>query len=155
MNIQQARAFFVGVLSGTKPLKFEQAIQELLNDDTEAEALGEAALTDLWNKCEKGLKNERQAMLKVSAKGPLEQVKELAAVGDYFLTGLTVAGTDFEEMPNEEASDLLTEMEDHLLLLDEWIAEGEDGEPSAEWKKDGEKYQAEYLEIWKELEEVL
>ena len=58
-------------------------------------------------------------------------------------------------MENEEVSLLLTEMEDHLLLLDEWIAEGEEGTPSDTWEADGKKYKTEFLEIWKELEEEL
>lgn len=155
MNALQARAFFAGVLTGTKPLKFQQALKELVKDDEEAAAIGEAALQDIWSKCEKGLRAERKAMLKITAKDLSGQIAELSAIGDYFLTGLTVAGTDFEDMPNEDASDLLTEMEDHLLLLDEWIAEGEEGDPSATWKQDGEKYKAEFLEIWKELEEAI
>ena len=155
MNTLQARAFFTGVLSGKKPLKFENALKELIKDDEEAAEMGEKVLKEIWTKCEAGLKKERKEMLKVTAKDLLGQVTELTAIGDYFLTGLTVAGTDFENMPNEDASDLLTEMEDHLLLLDEWVAEGEDGEKTAEWKKDGEKYKGEFLEIWKELEEAL
>lgn len=155
MNSPQARAFFVGVLSGKKPLKFEAALKELLKDDEAAEEIGEKALKDIWSKCEAALKAERKAMLKVTAKTLPEQITELSAVGDYFLTGMTVAGTDFEDMPNEEAADLLTEMEDHLLLLDEWSAEGEEGDPADDWKANGEKYKREFLEIWKELEEVL
>ena len=155
MNTSQARAFFSGVLSGKKPLKFENALKELIKDDEEAEMMGEKVLKEIWAKCEAGLKKERKDMLKVTAKGLVAQVTELAAIGDYFLTGLTVAGTDFEKMPNEDASDLLTEMEDHLLLLDEWIAEGEDEGETPEWTKNGEKYKTEYLEIWKELEEAL
>lgn len=154
MNTIQARAFFVGVLSGKKPLKLQAAIQEITKDDEEAKALGEKTLQDIWNKCEANLKGERQAMLKVIQDALLTEISQLSSIGDYFLTGLTVAGTDFEDMPNEEASDLLTEMEDHLLLLDEWMAEGEE-DPSAEWQANGKKYKQEFLEIWKELEEVI
>ena len=151
MNPNLLTAFFMGVLTSEKPLNFDRAIKELSKtDDVDA-----TAAKALWAKCEANPSKERQAMLKIKPGKLEEEIAMLSEIGDYFLMGLTVSGTDVEEMKNEELSELLVEMEDHLLLLDEWMAEGEEGKPSAEWADDGKKYKSEFLEIWKELEEEL
>lgn len=151
MNSTLVTAYFVGVLTAERPIGFEEALKEL----TKTEELEDVDAKAVWKKCESNLKKERQGMLKTKGGDLAAEAAYLAEIGDYFLMGMAVSGTDVEDMENEDVSELLVEMEDHLLLLDEWMAEGEDGKPSADWKEDGQKYKREYLEIWQELEEAL
>jgi uncharacterized protein YgfB (UPF0149 family) len=163
MNAKEVEAFFLGCLSAEKPMKLERAIKELFLEDTkvtvqfegaDARAKIEADLKGLWQELEKELKKRRKNLLLLDGASLKEEVQALSRLGDFFLMGITLAGTSIEDL-DDEAGDLLDEMEDHLLLLDDWMAQEEERLDQKEWQEEGQKYKRELIELWGELNDVL
>jgi hypothetical protein len=163
MNPREVEAFLVGCLSAEKPMKFDRAIKELFLEETkvtvqfnspDARVEIEKDVKQLWDELSKGLAKRRKNLLNVDGSNLKDEVIALGRLGDFFLMGMTLAGTSIDDQ-DDEAGDLLDEMEDHLLLLDEWVAEGEDRLDQPTWTEEGQKYKRELAELWGELCELL
>lgn len=163
MDAQDVEAFFLGALSADDPMPYKRALKELFLEDSktpakhdspESRAKLEAALASLYKDLEKSTEKRRGQLLDVKSGNLAEQVEVMGRRGDFFLMALTLAGADVDEMDDERGA-LLDEMEDHLLLLDEWIAEGSSRSKEPAWTEEGEKYQRELKELWAELQEAL
>jgi hypothetical protein len=162
MGPKDIEAFFIGTLSADDPMKFPKAVRELMLEDTqnpvkcsspEAREKLDKALAALWKELEKGLEKRRQNLLKNPGGSLKEQAVTLGNLGDFFLMGMTLAGLSVDDQ-DDELGDLLDEMEDHLLLMDEWVADGESRSDKAVWEEEGTKYIRELGELWDELQEA-
>jgi uncharacterized protein YgfB (UPF0149 family) len=163
MNPREIEAFFLGCLSAEKPMKEERALKELFLEDTKvtvnfespaARAELEKELKTLWKDLSKNLEKRREKLLIIDGKSLKEEIIALGRLGDFFLMGMTLAGTSIEDQ-DDEAGDLLDEMEDHLLLFDDWVADEESRLDKDVWIEEGQKYKRELVELWSELCEVL
>lgn len=163
MNTREVEAFLLGCLSAEKPMKLDRAIKELFLEETkvtvkfdspDARAEIEKDVKTLWEELSKSLAKRRKNLLVIDGPDLKSEVIALGRIGDFFLMGMTLAGTSIDDQ-DDEAGDLLDEMEDHLILLDEWVAEGEDRLDQDKWMEDGQKYKRELAELWGELCELL
>lgn len=160
MGPKDIEAFFIGTLSADDPMKFPKAVRELMLDDTQnpvkctspaARAELDKALGVLWKEIEKGLEKRRQNLMKNPGGDLKEQAEILGKLGDNFLMGMTLAGLSVDDQ-DDELGDLLDEMEDHLLLMDEWVADADSRSDKAVWEEEGTKYIRELGELWDELQ---
>jgi uncharacterized protein YgfB (UPF0149 family) len=163
MNPREVEAFFIGALSAEKPMNFEKALKELFLEDTkvtisfnhpDSKEKISKSLSVLWTELTSELKKRRKNLLIIDGENLKDEVVQLGRLGDFFLMGLTLAGTDIDDQ-DDEAGDLLDEMEDHLLLLDEWVADEESRLDKNVWNEEGQKYRRELAELWSELQAVL
>lgn len=146
INEGQVKAFFLGALTASRPLRFEQACEELLTEDPEALGTLEPELKKLWdslnNKDSKELENlfPENSDLKVFLATAQERL-------DYFLTSLSLAGSN-SETEDDDLAEILDELEDTVMDIDEYLA---DGKGSVE---DGEELKELLLSTWGDLVEM-
>ncbi len=144
MNQIETKALFLGVLSAQKPLPFRDVCHEVEGE--------EAELKPLWDNLREDVPGNRKKLFAMENMPLVERVMHFSRLGDLFLSGLILSGTDIEDLDNEDAADLLDEMEDHVLLMDDWLAQQDEVTDHEAWTKDGEKYCREFLELWSELQ---
>lgn len=163
MTAREVEAFFLGGLSALSPMKFPKALSELFLEDTkvpvtfasaDAKAQLGQLLASLWKDLEKNLEARREKLLVVDGVDLKSQVTLLGRLGDFFLMGFTLAGESVDDR-DDEAGELLDELEDHLLLFDDWLADGESRLDQETWSEEGQKYRRELAELWGELCEAL
>lgn len=163
MDARDVEAFCIGALTADDPMPLHKAFKELFLDDTQspvkfnkpdARAAIEKEVTKIWKDLEKNLEKRRSALLNVKSADLVDELVQVGKLGDFFLMGLTLAGMSVDDQ-DDEVGDLLDEMEDHLLLIDEWVADGESRDDKDVWMEEGKKYRRELDELWTELQEAL
>lgn len=141
MSEQQVKAFLLGTLCAEKPMPIERAIEELMAENPEAKDLLAAPLKDTWEGLKKNLKKELGLMF--SQEEDLIAFMEMARDQlDYFLTGMSLSGTNLDSCKNPELMEFIDELEDTVEDLDDFLS---DSEPSAE---DGEEFKEFLLGTW-------
>lgn len=135
MNLSQIKAFFLGVLSAEKPLPFHKAMEELLSESPEARKSLESELKLLWDDLLKNKSAELQKFFPEASdtKEFLDQAKDQL---DFFLTAMSLSGTHTESVKNEDLADLIDELEDTVMDLDEYLAEGDVDDAESEELKE-------------------
>jgi hypothetical protein len=141
------KAFFLGVLSAEKPLHFSKAAEELLSETPDAFKEVEAELKAIWDELVKNKPAELEKLLLGSSdlKEYLTHVKDQL---DFYLTALSLSGTNTENCSNEEMADLIDELEDTVMDLDEYLSEEK---PDVE---EGEELKEMLMETWLEYLKV-
>lgn len=141
------KAFFLGVLSAERPLPFIKAAEELLSENPEAFKDVEIELKVIWDELVKNKPAELEKLLLGSKdlKEYLTQVKDLL---DYYLTALSLSGTNTENCSSEDMADLIDELEDTVMDLDEYLSEEK---PDIE---EGEELREMLMETWLEYLKV-
>lgn len=143
MTVAQVKAFFLGILCAEKPMPFPKAVDELLTEAPEAKASLEPSLIKLWDKLKANLKTELKNMF------PLDEVDlntfmEISKDQlDYFLTAMSLSGTNAESCNDEELAELIEELEETVADMDDFLSE-EDNE-------NGEEFKESLLETWTEF----
>ncbi len=143
MTVAQVKAFFLGVLCAEKSMPFPKAVDELLTEAPEAKASLEPGLIKLWDELKANLKTELKNMF------PLDEVDlntfmEISKDQlDYFLTAMSLSGTNAESCNDEELAELIEELEETVADMDDFLSE-EDNE-------NGEEFKDSLLETWTEF----
>lgn len=144
MSEEQVKAFLLGVLSAEKPMSVEKAIQELMNETPDARATLEAPLKATFESLKKNLKAELASMF--SNEADITAFMEMARDRlDYFLTGMSLSGTNVDNCKDSGLLELIEELEDSVEDLDDFLS---DSEASAE---DGEDFKDFLLGTWKDF----
>lgn len=140
----QIRAFYLGTFMADKPVPFRTAMEEVLM---------EAEIDDYkaWEKDMKALHDQVKADISGEMKKLIVDEADLksflqTSLGrlDYFLTGYAVSGaTD-----DEDAAELVEELEDTVLDLEDYLAD------ESATKESGLELKKLTLETWKELVEI-
>ena len=144
MNELQVKAFFLGVLCAEKPLPFAKATQELLSDFPEEQKTLEAELKNLWSHLEKNMKSELGTLFPENAK--IREFMEVAKDQlDYFLTGMSLSGTNTESCKDEELAELIDELEDTVEDMDDYLSDEDASD------KDGEDFKEFLVGTWEEF----
>lgn len=140
----QVKAFFLGVLCAEKPMPFAKALEEILSETPEAKGVLEAPFKDVWTQLQKNLRGELEKMFPEDSDihAFIEVAKDQL---DYFLTGMSLSGTNMENCDDEELAELIDELEDTVEDMDDFLA---DSEASNE---DGEDFKELLLDTWKEF----
>lgn len=143
MTVAQVKAFFLGVLCAEKSMPFPKAVDELLSEASEAKASLEPSLIKLWDELKANLKTELKNMFpmdEVDLNTFMEISKDQL---DYFLTAMSLSGTNAESCNDEELAELIEELEETVADMDDFLSE-EDNE-------NGEEFKDSLLETWTEF----
>lgn len=144
MTEAQIKAFFLGVLCAEKPLPFAKALEELLVETPEAKKDLEAPLKKMWDQINANLKSALETMFLVEddINAFIEIAKDQL---DYFLTALSLSGTNTESCKDQDLAELIEELEDTVEDMDEFLSD------SHATKEDGEDFKEFLLETWAEF----
>lgn len=144
MTEAQVKAFFLGILCAEKPMPFAKALEEILVETPDAKATLEAPLKETFTALQKNLKKELDQMFPQEEN--TEQFVELAKDQlDYFLTGMSLSGTNTESCDDEDLAELIDELEDTVEDMDDWLSDSEAND------QDGEDFKEFLLDTWKEF----
>lgn len=144
MTEMQVKAFFLGVLCAEKPLPVGKAIDELLSEAPEAKKELEAPLKDLYQTLKTNLKTELMGMFPegLDIHTFMEVSKDQL---DYFLTAMSLSGTNMESCDDEDLAELIDELEDTVEDMEDFL-DAEDADA-----KEGEEFKSFLLGTWKEF----
>jgi uncharacterized protein YgfB (UPF0149 family) len=144
MTEAQVKAFFLGVLCAEKPLSFQKAMDELFAEIADSRKDLEAPLKEVWDQVSKNTKSELEKMF--PEEEDIHTFIELSKDQlDYFLTAMSLSGTNTESCNDEELAELIDELEDTVEDMDEFLS---DSNATAE---DGEDFKEFLLETWSEF----
>jgi hypothetical protein len=122
MNEAQVRAFILGVLCAETPLSFSKMLDEILSITPEAKIALEPTFKELWNKLQEDQKRALQELFseETNTLKFLEIAKDQL---DFFLTGMSISGTHFENCKNKNLANLINELEDFLEDLEDFLSD--------------------------------
>jgi len=143
MTLAHIKAFFLGVMSAEKPLPFAKAVEEMMAETPEAIKQLEPELKKLWDELLKNRQAELQSLFPESSdlKEFLSNAKDQL---DFYLTALSLSGTNTETCKNEDVADLIDELEDTVMDLDDYTSD-ENADVS-----EGEELKDLLLEAWQD-----
>lgn len=141
MTTFQVKAFFLGVITAEKPLSFPKAVDELLSQTPEARPTLESDLKLLWEGLQSQKKNELTNLLGEHS-FLLENLQTAKDQLDFYLTALSLSGTNTETCKDEDKADALDELEEIVLELDDFLAD-DNHETSA-----GEELHQHMMDVW-------
>lgn len=144
MTEDQVKAFFLGILCAEKPLPFPKAFIELTSEVPESQKTLEAPFKEIWDQLTKNLKTALAKMLPLD-----EDVLKFISLSkdqlDYFLTGLSLSGTNIDNCKDPQLSDLINELEEMVEDMDDFLSDTEATED------DGVDFKEYLLETWKDF----
>ncbi len=124
MTEVQVKAFFLGVLCAEKPLPFPKAMEELLSETPEAKKELEPVLKKLYDSLKTNLKKELDQMFPEDS--DINIYMEVAKDQlDYFLTAMSLSGTNTENCDDEDLAELIEELEDTVEDMDDYLSDSE------------------------------
>jgi hypothetical protein len=143
MSLAQVKAFFLGVMSAERPLPFAKAAEEMMAESPEATKQLGPELKKLWDELILNKPAELQKMFPESA-----NLNEFLLTAkdqlDFYLTALSLSGTNTETCKNEDVAELIDELEDTVMDLDEYLSESD---PDV---AEGEELKELLLEAWQD-----
>jgi len=141
MTPSQVKAFFLGALTAERPLPFSKAMEEMLSETPEAHKVLEQDLKILWDDLQKNKVIELKKIFSDESKLEefLTQAKDQL---DFYLTALSLSGTNIENCKNEAWADLIDELEDFVMELDDYLSETHPDQGK------GEELKENLLETW-------
>jgi uncharacterized protein YgfB (UPF0149 family) len=138
----QVKAFFLGVLCAEKPLPYHKALIELLSETPEAKGTLEGPFKTVWDELQKSLKSELTRMF--PDESDIHAFLELAKDQlDFFLTGMSLSGTNADNCDDEELAEFINELEELVEDMEDFLADSEASE------EDGEDFREFLFENWK------
>ena len=144
MTLAQVKAFFLGVLCAEKPLSYSQALEELLDATPEAKKDLEVPLKELWTELSKNTKAELEKMFP-----EIEDIHTFMEISkdqlDFFLTALSLSGTNSESCKDEAFAELIEELEDTVEDMEDFLSDDKAS------KQDGEDFKEFLLGTWSEF----
>ena len=143
MTEGQVRAFFVGVQCADHPMNFTKAVDELLAEHLDAMKDLEFVFKQLWKDIEGNLRGEAENLFP-DFRTAKETITTAHANLDYFLTAMSLAGTNSESAQNAHMMELIDSMESILEELEEFMDDPED-------LKVGEDLKHELDQMWTEF----
>ena len=133
MTEQDVKSFFLGILCAVKPMPFTKAFDELMMEALEDKKKLEAPMKELWNILSTNLKKELGNMLH-------GDIENLGRQLDYFLSAMSLSGTNADTCKDEELVEFIEEIES--------IVEDMEDEPNAETAGEVREY---LFEVWEEF----
>jgi hypothetical protein len=124
MTEAQVKAFFLGVLCAEKPMPFPKALDEILSETPEAKKELEADFKKLYEHLKTNLKAELEKMFPEESE--INAFMEIAKDQlDYFLTAMSLSGTNTESCKDEDLAELIEELEDTVEDMDDFLSDSE------------------------------
>ena len=128
-------------------MNFGKTLEELLSETPEAKVALEKDLKTLWDELQKNVAKGLEGMF--PAKKDTKQFLEMAQNHlDYFLTSMSLSGTNSESCKNEELAELIEELEDTIADFEEYLSDDKAS------KSDGEDYKEFLIATWADFIET-
>ena len=143
MSLAQVKAFFLGVMNAERPLPFAKAAEEMMAESPEATKQLGPELKKLWDELILNKPAELQKLFPESA-NLNEFLLNAKDQLDFYLTALSLSGTNTETCKNEDVAELIDELEDTVMDLDEYLSESD---PDV---AEGEELKELLLEAWQD-----
>jgi uncharacterized protein YgfB (UPF0149 family) len=144
MTVPQVKAFLLGNLCAEKPMGADKLVNELLADTPEAKTVLESELKSLYSEIQKNFKSELSSIF--PSNNNLNTFFETAKDQvDFFLTAMSLAGTNAENCDDEELAEFIDELEDCVSTMEDFLSEED---PDLDEGEDFKKY---FLETWAEF----
>lgn len=143
ITAEQARAFFVGAQSADHPLNFGKAIDELLAEHFHTLKDVENDLKGLWENVGSSLKSQAENLFPED-RDLVTQLTIAEGNLNYFLTAMSLAGTNSENAKNDHMMELIDTLEDLVTDLEDFIADPAD-------LKEGERLNLHLKEVWEDF----
>jgi uncharacterized protein YgfB (UPF0149 family) len=147
LSLGQVKAFMLGVLTSEDPLSFPEALDELMTEAPGARRPLEPHLQQLWKELNNKDNQELANLFLFETEDVRSYLTEAQERLDYFLTGLSLAGTSSEDAEGE-LGEMLEELEATLEDLDDFVAD-----EKAQNEK-GEEIRENLLACWEALVEL-
>ena len=144
VSADHIKAFFLGVFSAEKPMPYSKALTEILADTPEYEGELSPELKILWAQIEKDQKKELASMFPTTAE-VVPFLESSLTLLDYFLTGMSLSGTNSDSCKDEELLEFVEVIEEFTEDLDEYLSEDK---PTLE---EGEVLKKFLLDNWNEF----
>jgi hypothetical protein len=144
MTEHQVKAFFLGVLSAETPLFFSKALDEVLSSTPEARKTLEHSFLELWDEVQKNPKNGLKTMIPQEA-DTLKFLEVTKDQLDYFLTGMSLSGTHFENCKDQDLRNFINDLEDAVEDMEDLLSDENSSEDEAHQLKEF------LIEIWSEF----
>lgn len=141
----QVKAFMMGVLCAERPMPLSKVIEEILSETPEEKAKLEAPLQETWLTLEKNLKSELEKMFPTDESDIHNFIEVSKDQLDYFLTGMSLSGTNLETCKDKELCEFIDELEDTVEDMDDFLAD------STATAEDGEEFKEFLLDTWKDF----
>jgi hypothetical protein len=138
LSENQIKAFFLGAKLAQKPLTFEKAVDDLLAEQEDSKGSITPELKKIWDmKLWDSMfpENKDLTLFLTNAK---EQI-------DYFLTAMSLAGTNPETIDDEEMIEFIEELEEVVADLEDYL----DDESAS--REEGEELKDFMLGMWSEF----
>lgn len=113
LTVNQLRSFFLGGLSAKTPLDLNKALEEIFSEEPEARAALEPQINELYLNLKVTHKSELGDLISEDLETSFENL-------DFFLTGLSIAGTHPDSVEGEYR-DILEDLEDLVMDLEEYL----------------------------------
>lgn len=124
MTEAQVKAFFLGVLCAEKPMPFPKTLDEILSETPEAKKELEADFKKLYEHLKTNLKSELEKMF--PEESDINVFMEISKDQlDYFLTAMSLSGTNTESCKDEDLAELIEELEDTVEDMDDFLSDSE------------------------------
>lgn len=124
MTEAQVKAFFLGALCAEKPMPFPKALDEILSETPEAKKELEADFKKLYEQLKTNLKSELEKMF--PEESDINVFMEISKDQlDYFLTAMSLSGTNTESCKDEDLAELIEELEDTVEDMDDFLSDSE------------------------------
>jgi len=124
MTEVQVNAFFLGILCAEKPMPFAKALDEILSQTPEAKAELEAPLRSVYESVKANFKSELEKMFPED-KDIIVFMEVAKDQLDYFLTAMSLSGTNTEKCNDEDLAELIDDLEDTVADMDDYLSDTE------------------------------
>lgn len=113
LSANQLKSFILGGLSAKVPLELEKALEEIFSEEPEARAGLEKEISEFYENLKVTRKDELRSLMTEDLGSSFESL-------DFFLTGLSIAGTHAESTDGE-LSEIIEDLEDLVMDLEEYL----------------------------------
>lgn len=109
----QLKSFLLGGLSAKTPLALSKALEEIFAEEPDARATLDSQISELFENLKVTRKSELSDLINEDLANSFENL-------DFFLTGLSIAGTHSESVEGE-LRDIIEDLEDLVMDLEEFL----------------------------------
>lgn len=145
MPEMQVKAFMLGALCAERPMPFEKAFEEIVAENPEAVDVLKAPMSEMWSYLKSNLKSELEKMFPADETDIHNFIEISKDQLDFFLTGMSLSGTNLDSCEDKDLCELIDELEDTVEDMDDFLAD------STATAEDGEDFKEFLLDTWKDF----
>lgn len=141
MTEQQVKAYFLGALCAEKPMPVSKMVDELLSETPEAKGTLQNELKKLYEELAKNKSGELSKLFPENKNltAYMENSKDQL---DYFLTAMSLSGTNADSCKDEDLAGFIEELEEATETMDDYLSESDPDQD------EGKEFKEYFVEMW-------